>query len=205
MILDTRDAWREIAGRLDRSGGDFDSVFGTDTGADELHVERLPPDGTRYQPTRVGAVLEALRVLELDLPRWTLLDLGSGKGRIPLLGAAIGFRRSIGVEVRHDLHEVALHNLASCRRRGLLSGQCSFIRANVADVAIPTDATLLFAFNPFGARTLAGVLGGLCDARDAGHESRLLYVNPIHASTVDAMPAAARIGEGEGWLAWRFR
>ena len=53
----------------------------------------------RYQPVRLGAFAEFMRVLPIRHEEFTFIDVGCGKGRALLLASEFPFRRIVGVEL----------------------------------------------------------------------------------------------------------
>ncbi len=110
------------------------------------------PHGRDYHPTRVRHFRALMRAL--DLPEGLgFLDLGSGKGRILILAAAMPFLRVVGVEYSPELCAVARQNL---RRSGL--ERVELLQVDAARLEIDDDLHVFYAFNPFDEVVLAAVL-----------------------------------------------
>ena len=94
----------------------FDLKYGTDTSGiipgDALSCDdRNNLWSTAYYGVSPSVVNQALAALDLDWPRFTFLDLGSGKGRALLLASRFPFRRVVGVEIVSELNEIAAANI----------------------------------------------------------------------------------------------
>lgn len=83
----------------------FDSKYQIDT-----HIPVAPADlettaprarfANRYQSTPIVVLYSIIRRLKVDRQRFTLIDLGSGKGRVLLIAAQYPFKPAIGVDFR---------------------------------------------------------------------------------------------------------
>lgn len=91
---------------------------------------------------------------------WTLVDLGSGKGRVVLVAAERGFRRVIGVEFAQELHEIAEKNIE--HYRGARSAtSVRLLCLDAAEFGIPSGKVAFFLFSPFGPDVLKEVLDNI--------------------------------------------
>ena len=99
----------------------FDGTMGIDTmGAAEAFIEPSdltvvagdPAEGHVYGTEPVLLTRWWLDALPDDLSEFTLVDLGSGEGRILFVAATYGFRRVVGVEFARELHEKTEANIA---------------------------------------------------------------------------------------------
>lgn len=165
----------------------FDTEFGTDTSG-LIWGEHLPTGhphdawNTAYYGIAPSAFRQALELLHernsLTWPRFTFIDLGSGKGRAVLLAAQYRFARVLGVELAPQLHATAVANLT----RISTVAQAEFLQADAAD--FPWQQTLrgpllFFFYNPFSRPVLTKFLATLeISLRDEPREVYLLYINP---------------------------
>lgn len=157
---------------------------------DGLHIdsENLV-HANRYEPTPFGVLEDMLCGLGLDYPRYSFVDLGSGKGRVLALAAQHPFSQVIGVEFSLELHQAALLNLAALRPEHVRAKKVRSICQDAADYRFPATPLVLFLFNPFTAPVLARVLRNLEDAIVGGGQAcTLLYYMPVLASMIDREP-----------------
>lgn len=136
----------------------FDRRFGVETtgiiepkelGAREASAE----ESGGYEATPRASFYGILQSLGLDYPRYTFVDMGSGKGAVLLYAAEFPFKEIVGVEFSPTLNRIAERNLAAYRGKKI----CRNIKAlclNAASFAIPPGPLVLFFFNPFKGRTL---------------------------------------------------
>ncbi|HVG26697.1 MAG TPA: hypothetical protein VM865_03745 [Acidobacteriaceae bacterium] len=118
-------------------------------------------DSTMYQPARPAHIRQALRQIPgKDMSAYSYVDLGSGKGRTLFVAAELPFRQIIGVEFTEALHAQACANIRSFRRRRS-GGPIASLHLNAKEFVFPDGPIVLYMFNPFGAATMAEVLGNL--------------------------------------------
>jgi SAM-dependent methyltransferase len=108
-------------------------------------------------------------------------DLGCGKGRILCLLAQRPWDKVVGIELFEDLAAAARANAAALR------GRRAPIHVITSDV-LKTDlgeGTVYFLVNPFGPRSLTGVLEKIHESlRSNPRHVQLVYYNAVHDSLV---------------------
>ncbi|SFK74602.1 methyltransferase domain-containing protein [Methylocapsa palsarum] len=116
------------------------------------------------------------RFFPVDRSNATLVDFGSGKGRLALLASTVGFRKVIGVEYSPFAHNIAQENLKNFRAGGDGMSECVFINADAVDFQLPTQGPLMLVFNnPFGLEVWRRVLPNIVSHRkETGENIRLL-------------------------------
>lgn len=134
------------------------------------------PDGHHYATMRYVTINRILDFLELQ-PSDTFVDIGSGKGRVLCCAARSELRAVIGIEFSKELCKVAETNAARMRGR----------KSPIAIHQMPaqefnySEETVFTLFNPFGAATLATVLGKLeLSGKAYPRGIRVVYANPEH-------------------------
>jgi hypothetical protein len=130
-------------------------------------VPDLPSGAVPYLPAGIEEILTLVREAPLR-PDDTLVDLGSGMGRVVMLAHLLSGARARGVEIQRPLVDCAR---VCSDRMGLRDLQ--FIHANAAEVG--QDGSIFFLYAPFGGETLATVLRGL---------ERLAHARPLVVCTV---------------------
>jgi hypothetical protein len=145
----------------------FDAAHGTDTYKrvlqSELRVDSVnQSEAAPYFPTRGRAFRKAMA--SFDIPKdGTLVDLGSGKGKILLLAAQCGFQRVRGVEFSADLARIADANVQ--RMRGKLgAADVQTICADVTTHQFASDENVFFMFAPFGPTVMRQTMSNLRDS-----------------------------------------
>lgn len=166
----------------------FDSTHGTQTGGvQELFGFQIVGPHAQHglshiasDPGQFGAMMAEL---EIDLPNYTFIDLGSGKGRALMLAAALPFRRLIGVEFSAELHQAAKANFAGLAARGSADPRIELVCDDAAAYALPLQPLVVYLFNPFGSTVVRKVAENiLVSWRTSPRPVHILYMNPVHLS-----------------------
>lgn len=178
--------------RVVRENASFDRRFGTDTAGFKPREEYDLPDDQRQSIVPYEPVNETgfRMVIDCALPEaegHTFVDIGSGKGKALLMAATYRFREVIGVELDEPLHEIALENIETARRRE------PFECPNVSSVKMEaqrfdgySDRNFVFVFNPFGAEVMDEFVHHLSSLiRERDLSILLAYLNPRHAEFFD--------------------
>ena len=177
----------------------FDLQHGTDTGGLVLGRELAPgfahaAEITGYaatSPSRFWYTLERWRE-RLDgrpLERFSLVDLGCGKGRVMLLASTWPFRAVIGVEIDPVLAAVARRNVQSWTAAGKAVAPMQVVEGDATRADLPGGDLLLFLYNPFSPALMRQLLDALAERqRRAGGELFLIYHrenagNPVREDT----------------------
>jgi len=173
----------------------FDGRRGTDTSGMVMPWElrdqsNAPIDSNPYASLtsdRIRTLLGAVPVVDGET---TLVDLGSGKGRVLLVAQEIPFKRIVGVEWSSELHAVAQKNVAIAAAGREPDDRLELLRMDAGEYVFPTDPLVVFLFNPFGAATMARVVANL--ERTLAEHPRpisVIYANPLHADLFESSPA----------------
>lgn len=133
-------------------------------------VGRSAAHGFDYAPTPCLVLDWILDALPVEPAATTLVDVGSGRGRVVLQAAARPFRAVIGIEHARPLHEAALANLAALPADRRACGDIAFRLGDAADLEVPSGAVLMFFFNPFDAALLGRLLARIAAAAAARRE-----------------------------------
>jgi SAM-dependent methyltransferase len=165
-------------------------------------------DDVLYEPTNYE-LLERIADLVHPRPGDVVMDFGCGKGRAVAFFATQGVRRSIGVEFRAELVEIARANARRLAARfatqpGGRIAEIEIIQGDFLTVELD-EVTLFFMYNPAGEKTLkvlAARIGESLERRP--RPIRLAYVYPICAQVFDDCPWLKRVelGPGEQIALW---
>ena len=112
-----------------------------------------------YEPTDY-CVLERLANSGYITKQNTLIDYGSGKGRVSIFMANQTRCHSIGIEYDERLYERAIVNGESPAAKN----RVSFVLGDAATFTLPDNADRCFFFNPFALHTIKRVLGNIFDS-----------------------------------------
>lgn len=177
-----------LRGRVeDWSERRFDRRYGIETAG----TFRAPAPGARpYEPVTPWMFRRMMRAALIDPRAFTFVDYGSGKGRAVLLAAALGFRRSIGVELHPVLHAAALANVRAFRRACPDAGRIELALGDATGFRPPMDEdAVLFFYNPFGRALMQETLAMLERVACESPRRRIVaYRNPVHAAVLERSP-----------------
>jgi SAM-dependent methyltransferase len=174
--------WQKRKRRVDEI---FDQSQGIDTGG-ITQLKGIAPETETWRdgfphiavdPVEFAAAVEALN---LDLSRFTFIDIGSGKGRALLLALDYPFQKIIGVEFAAPLVAIARANVEKVGNRRDVS-RIEIIHADAVEYDLPNAPAIIFLYNPFGAPVMRRVAIRTRAALVAAErEIIILYLNPFH-------------------------
>ena len=194
--------------RARREAEDFDRRHGTDT-AGMADVDADLPNAehaVRYQPSGREELEEIFRTLTVDFPRFTFVDIGSGKGRVLLFASDQPFRRIVGVEFSPRLHAIAVENARVYQSPSQRCRELESVCADATTVALPAGPLFVYLYNPFAEPVVRQFAANLeRQWRAAPRELWLVYLNPVARSAFDGADWLQPVREGTEWVAWRSR
>lgn len=175
----------------------FDLTHGTDTDG-TLRLSEFSVDfenvryGMSYQPTNPQAIADAMAHFG-EMPQdFTLVDMGSGKGRILIGAVEQGFRHVFGVEFVRELNEVARENISV---RGIHNA--TLWTGDAAQYVFPPGNLLIYFGNPFRVEVMRAVIENL---RTADYEKLyVVYRVPRCSAALDGCGFLTALGELPGW------
>ena len=130
-----------------------DALLGMETAPDDTD---LPHGSVPYLPCGVEEILTMVREVPLRSED-TLVDLGSGLGRVVILAHLLTGARALGIEIQEPLVRIAKERCTALELPGV-----TFVHANVADTEL--DGSVFFLYAPFNGAMLARVLERLEEA-----------------------------------------
>jgi SAM-dependent methyltransferase len=167
----------------------YDWRHNVQTRADPLEDLRDWSAGYPYLPIRPNAARRVLRSLPIrDYSEYTFVDLGSGMGRMLLIASEFLFRKVVGVEMREDLHALAMENVRRFRHRKAARSQiaCELVDATRYD--FPAGNLVVYLFNPFGVEVVEKVFRRLDESfEQKPREIFIVYVYPESGFLLDTM------------------
>lgn len=143
--------------------------------------------GYIYRPVRLLALRKFFKSIAAELPsREVLVDIGSGKGRILLAAAELGFREARGIEFARELCEIAQRN---CARYQAATGTATVfhtLEGDAAQYAFRPDESVFVFCNPFAGDIMARVLANLATSlRTHPRRIMVIYYNPTCRTLVE--------------------
>jgi SAM-dependent methyltransferase len=136
--------------------------------------------GTPYQPCDPDLFRETVGKLGIDYPRFTFVDVGSGKGRALLLAAEYPFHRIVGVEWVAELHRIAQQNARKFESDAPGSPPIQLVCGDARAYQFPAGPLLVFLFNPLPEAGLQQVIANLEESlRNQPRPAYIVYHNPL--------------------------
>jgi len=159
-----------------------------------------------YQPTEPVLFREMMANLPIEFEPFTFVDLGSGKGRTLLMASEYPFRRIVGVELLHALHQIALENLARYKSESQKCFALEAICGDAANFSFPAEPLVLYLFNPLPESGLRRVMANL-DVSLSAHARAVyvLYHNPLLERVLVASEVLTKLGGTEQYSIYAFR
>jgi SAM-dependent methyltransferase len=159
----------------------FDFKFGVDTLETVSPALRSArPDLLPYAPTKISRLKAIIQDLPIDYTDFTLLDLGSGKGRVLLMASEFPFRRVVGVEILPELHAIARKNIQQYHSATQKSRAIVSVCSDAVTYRLPAEDTILFLCNPFHSEHLKHLLANLRESlKNHPRQLYIVYHNPM--------------------------
>lgn len=187
--------WRNVkllVGPRDPEESQFDRVLGLDTSftvdVDELGgATDLEEYANRYEPTPVNLLRGVIESLGIDYPRYTFVDIGSGKGRVLLLASHYPFLRIVGVEFSSRLCDIARRNVDRYRPTSRLCRDVITVHADATCYELPSGDLVLYLYNPFRGELMERLAQRIGESYRANPRDILvIYTNPVEARVFDS-------------------
>jgi SAM-dependent methyltransferase len=144
------------------------------------------------------------------LQQFTFIDLGSGKGRVLLMAAEYGFKRTIGVEFMPEWHRIAQENIRKFAAAAAAESKCmppiDNLCMDARDFDFPPGPLVVYLFNPFPEPVLAVVLERLRKSLAKNPRPMFLaYRFPEFEPLLLKLDWLEKIAGTEQWAVWRNR
>lgn len=126
-----------------------------------IHTEEVQTDGKdtfhchRYEPTSYRVLYTLFTNLELH-ENDTILDYGSGMGRLNFYANHVFHCGGIGVEMSDEFHRQALKNLE--QYRGVRKDQLQFVHTPAEQYELADEVNYIYLFNPFSTDIFRSVM-----------------------------------------------
>lgn len=162
-------------------------------------------DATWYEPADPKVLKRALASLDIDYAKYVFVDIGSGEGRAVLIASGYPFKKATGVEFALELHNAALENARSWRRK-TKCGSVNFVLGDALEFEIPRDACVILLNNPFGENMLRSVLQNIQQSIDVyPRDIVLLYLFPKHEGALLCLPNVVKLAASRYHAIYRMR
>jgi 16S rRNA G966 N2-methylase RsmD len=127
---------------------------------ESVNDERYGKYGVVFASTAFEWMQKGIESLPVDIEKMTLLDLGSGKGRMLCYALQKGFRKVIGVEWAPELALISRRNLEKLTNSKVYRGEHNWeiINGDASEFNIPKEVDVIWMFNPFNGTVLEKAL-----------------------------------------------
>lgn len=156
----------------------FDWRYGVRTGRTVLNSTCADQDGHGYWPALATEARKILQHLDNKTNQDVFMDFGSGLGRVVILAARYPFKRVVGIERNHALHQIAQENIGRIQKQARC-GKIELLLGDAGHYMIPSDVNILYFNEPFETELLKQVLSNLYESlRLHPREITLVYRFP---------------------------
>lgn len=153
---------------MEHKEGQWDKLLKVRTsGRDDSHSDRYHYP---YEPTPY-CVLERLAETGLIGKKQTLLDYGTGKGRVCFFMSYQTRCFSVGIEYNERIFQNAQEN----KKHAVSGNRTDFVMANAESYMIPETVDRCYFFNPFSVEILRKVLARIYDSYYGNKRKILLF------------------------------
>jgi SAM-dependent methyltransferase len=178
---------------------DWDKRVNTTSGAVGWHDRLLGVFHSEYQPTDPYFFREMMEALEqqarVDLPSFTFIDIGSGKGRVLLMASDYAFHRIIGVELIPALHRIAQDNLGRYRSDTQLCFALESVCCDATEFVFPAEPLVVFLFHSLPEAPLRKMISQLENSlRESPRRAFVMYHNPVLEHALSECSWLVKIG-----------
>ena len=159
-----------------------------------------------YQPTDPALFQEMMSRLPRELSSFTFIDIGSGKGRVPLMAAQYPFRRIIGIELLPELHRTAVSNVDKLRSATAIGANIELLQMDATEFEFPVEPTVLYLFNPLPEECLEKFYVRLSASLERSpREVWIVYHNPVLEHVLATHKQFARVEGTNQYVLYRSR
>lgn len=153
---------------MEQKEGQWDKLLKVRTsGRDDSHSDRYHYP---YEPTPY-CVLERLAETGLIGKKQTLLDYGTGKGRVCFFMSYQTRCFSVGIEYNERIFQNAQEN----KKHAVSGNRTDFVMENAESYMIPETVDRCYFFNPFSVEILRKVLARIYDSYYSNKRKILLF------------------------------
>ncbi len=154
------------------------------TGIDKLKRLSVVGDNKKnasiYQAANYYLLEKAFDFLAEEKASGTIVDFGSGKGRIMAVAAFYGYKSIKGIEFAAALSAIAKINLDNIQSK-YPETNFSIITENALNYEIEKEDSIFFFFNPFDESIVLEVVKNILKSlRKYPRKIFVVYINPMH-------------------------
>lgn len=183
---------------------DWEHRVNTTSGTVSWRARLLGLFHSPYQPTEPTLFREMMASLPIAFEQFTLIDLGSGKGRTLLMASEYPFKRIVGVELIEELHCAAEQNIRAYRSPTQRCAHIESMHADACEFEIPNEPLVLYLFNPLPKTALSEVIQRLGKSlAEAPRPVWVVYHNPLLGTALGASSWLEKAGGTEQYSVYR--
>lgn len=132
---------------------------------------------TIYQGSNYYILNKFFKIYQKLVKNSTVIDFGSGKGRILILAIKYGAKSCIGVEFAKELIDISLTNLESYKLNNSLKTEIELIHDSALNYEFDETEDFIFFYNPFNEKILNPILQKILQLHTRPF---IVYINPVH-------------------------
>lgn len=155
------------------------------SGIDDLSGQAINSENKKYasvyQPANYYLLEKGFQFLKSQDPatNGTLVDFGSGKGRIVSVAAFYDFRSIKGIEFSTELNEIAQQNIENVKTQ-FPDAEISLYTMDATDYEIQPADCIFTLFNPFERTVMITVVKNILQSlRQYPRDCFIFYLNPV--------------------------
>ena len=168
----------------------FDYVYKVDTNGyielDDLQTITDTKDATKYQGSNYFILSKFFKKYKNSILNSTVVDFGSGKGRILIMAMKYNAKKCIGIEFAKELIDISKINLSKYKNNNNITTKDELILDSALNYKFSGDEDILFFYNPFNETILNPILNNILNSQN---DPMVVYINPVHPPVSGYMSA----------------
>lgn len=148
----------------------------------ELDISQDRECATKYQGSNYYILNKFFNKYKNVINNRTIVDFGSGKGRILILAMKYGAKSCIGVEFAKELIDISRVNLDLYKANNNLRTEIVLINDSALNYDFNGAEDVLFFYNPFNEKILNPIIEKILQLNN---RPIIVYINPVHKELFD--------------------
>ena len=148
---------------------------------DKLTTVGNTSNSIQYQASNYFLLLKFFKKYGSFIENKTIVDFGSGKGRVLILAMQYKAKKCIGIEFAKELIDISKNNLKLYKKRIHSKTEYEFILDDVRNYKLSNE-DILFFYNPFDDIILEQIFDEISKLEK---EMTIVYVNPVYKDLFD--------------------
>lgn len=163
----------------------FDLKYNTKTaGYIELDLLEIANEnkehGSPYQASNYYLLKIFFEKFKDKIHNHVFMDFGCGKGRVLLMSALYGAKKSIGIEFSEELVNLCNDNIKNFKIKSKIQNELTVLHCDASKYIDIKDVDIFFFYNPFDDLIMRKVLENIITFGAKNKEILLVYINPVH-------------------------